>query len=160
MHVIYGIFNPIVNYKLKCQFPIIDTHKPSLYREYICGIFFCVFYCSISLSLFFGVVSHLFSINISWGSTVKSLENDTRCKTIKNIFINEKVQIIYSLSMLVLTIILRIYFNMALSMMFTLLSLSLGHFLVPFILNPPLWCSDKYEFDVIDTPVNHDRQIL
>jgi len=49
---------------------------PSLKKELSCSVFFCIFYCSISFPIFLGIVSHLFSLNIGWGTTVKSLRND------------------------------------------------------------------------------------
>lgn len=111
-----------------------------------------VFYCSISFALFLGVITHLFSINMSWGSTVKSLKNDSCCKTIKNIFIMEKMQFVFSICVLVFTILFKIYYDLTVIMLLPLLSLSIGHFIVPFILNPALWCATEYEFDVTDTP--------
>lgn len=153
LFVVYGIFNPLVNYKLKRQFPKKnEAEKQSLIREYICSFFFCVFYCSISFPLFFGLISHLFSINISWGSTVKSVEKDTRFNILKSIVKEEKIQFFCSFVFLIFTIFLKIYFNLNFVMLFPLLSLSLGHLIVPIVLNPYLWCSKEYKFDIRDTP--------
>lgn len=156
---IYGILNPLVNYKLKWQFERIDRHPPSILREFWCGLFFCLFYCSVSFPLLLGVVAHLFSINISWGSTVKSLSNDSWCRTFTNIFITEKIQFIFSFLILVFTVLFTIYFDMNKMMLIPLLSLSIGHIVVPFIMNPSLWCSKEYKFDISDTPPLHVKTI-
>jgi hypothetical protein len=133
---IYGVLNPLVNYKLKCQFERLDQHPPSILREFLCGLFFCLFYCSVSFPLFAGIVSHLFSINISWGSTVKSL------------FI-----------ILVFTVLFIIYFDMNKMMLVPLLSLSIGHIVVPFIMNTSLWCPKEYKFNITNTPPERVKTI-
>lgn len=149
---VYGIFNPLVNYKLKLQFDHIEGHNASIFKEFRCGLFFCLFYCSVSFPLFLGVVAHLFSIDISWGSTIKSLSQDSWCRTFVNVFIMEKIQFIFCLIILIFTVMFKIYFDLENIMLLPLLSLGLGHFLVPFIMNPALWCTKGYEFDIADTP--------
>lgn len=150
---IYGILNPIVNYKLKRQFPIIKGHEPSVCTEFYCGVFFCIFYCSVSFPLFLGVIAQLFNINISWGSTVKSLSDKSCFKTFLSVFVLEKLQFVFSLCILAFTILFRLYFNLSVIMLIPLLSLSVGHFIVPFVLNPSLYfCTKEFEFDVSDTP--------
>ena len=153
MFIIYGTINPFVIFKLKYQFSSIDKFKPNLWSEYKTGIFFSAFYCSISFPQFIGIISHLFGIHIMWGSTVKNLKEDSnKLRVFFDIIKVEKIQILYSLFIISLTCFLYVFYTLSNIMLFPMLSLGLGHLLIPFIFNPLLFRLNTYKFDVQDTP--------
>lgn len=139
LFVIYGVLNPLVVYKLKRQLPVIPKFPPSILREYSSGIIFCLFYSSISLSMFVGIISHIFNLNISWGSTRKTISNESRLYTLCNTIKTEKYQLIYSVMMISGTFILYIKYGMPATLLFPMLSISVGHLIAPFLLNPSIF---------------------
>ena len=153
LFAIYGILNPIVMYKLKKQFHNIKDFPPNIYKEFFSGIFFSVFYCSISFPMFLGIIAHLLDLKIGWGSTVKSLINNKRSTIILNLVKAETIQFVYSFVICLLSFFLYMFVNMPPIMLFPMLSLGLGHIFTPFILTPTIFCKNQFKFNELDTPV-------
>jgi hypothetical protein len=117
------------------------------------AIFFLLFYSSISFPIFMGLITHLFDLNISWGSTVKSLESDNFFVTIKKIILCERLQLciftIY-LALLIFTMDYIHYDNLyVISVLFIP---TIGHLIAPFLLNPMLYNYKEFEYDISNTP--------
>jgi cellulose synthase/poly-beta-1,6-N-acetylglucosamine synthase-like glycosyltransferase len=146
--VLFTFFSPCTNWIIRRRCYPQDTGS-SLCHELLLGGFFAVFYSGISYSIFVGVVSHLFNLNISWGSTVKSLEQgSSKLTECYRIIVHHRCQMMYS----ILLIILMIIFPFDIVSALPILSLALGHILAPFILNPVVWGCNNFQYDTTDTP--------
>lgn len=146
--VLFGFITPISTYIVKKK--INNKHiNNSLLNEFLSGGFFFIFYSSISFPIFIGIISHLFNINIQWGSTIKVLENDTRLNVFFKIIREEKFQLIFMMFNIFLIIFFIFYircFNIY--VIISLSTITIGHIITPFILNPNLFNINKYKFEV------------
>jgi len=160
--LIFAVLNPMVTYILKIRLKSSENSniKPSLIKEYYSGIFFLLFYSSISFPIFIGLISHLLDLKISWGSTIKSLETDNLKNILIKIIIDERKQL--GLMIIYLNLFIFIYFYINCYNVYivnSLFSIIIGHIITPFVLNPSLFGLSKYEFNTEDTPFEINQVI-
>lgn len=147
--IIFSFIAPLSNVIVKKHLGI----NFSYIREIFSGIFFFIFYSGVSWSIFVGIFCHLCSINISWGSTVKTLEEDSRRVCFVKILKNRYNQINYSFCMIFIGFL--VYFLDNCRDIYSLLPVFIvgfGHLFTPFILTPSLFSKDKYEFPNLSSP--------
>ena len=147
--IIFSFIAPISNSIVKKHLDISFNCS----REILSGIFFLIFYSGVSWPIFVGIFSHLFSIDISWGSTVKTLENDSKLRSFVKIIINRKNQIIYSFLMILLGFFLFFLDNCQhIYSIFPVFAVGFGHLFTPFLLTPSLFCRNTYVFPTPNSP--------
>ena len=141
--IIFSFITPISHIIVKKHLDVNFNYK----TEILSVIFFFLFYSGISWSIFVGISCHLFSIDISWGSTVKTLEEDSKWSCFVKIIKNRCNQLIYSFFMILIGFLLFYLDNCR--HIYSLLPVFLvgfGHLLTPFILTPSLFSRNKYKF--------------
>lgn len=168
--VLFSIINPISSYIVKNKLKnmtvsVINNNQyipdVSFCNEVMSSIFFCLFYSSISFPIFTGVISHLFNLNISWGSTVKTLTSEKKYIIFFKIIRDDKIQFLvmfFNIGLLLFNIYylkcVNIYVIISLS------SLIIGHIITPFLLTPTLFGLSNYEYDIKNTPTPKYKSIL
>lgn len=168
--VVFSIINPISSYIIKNKLKNMtvcsinnNQYLPnvSFFKEVMCGIFFLGFYSSISFPIFTGVISHLLNLNISWGSTVKTLKYEKKYIVFFNILKNDKIQFLVMFSYLGF-LILNIYYLKCINIyiIISMSSLIIGHIITPFLLTPSLFGIFNYEYDIKDTPTSKKQNIF
>lgn len=147
--ILFSIIAPISNIIVK--FRLGRTFSVS--REILSGLFFLVFYSGVSWPVFKGIFSHLCSRNMTWGSTVKTLENDTKLTIFINIIRNHFVQILYAMIM-IMTGLLLYYIEDCRHVysLFPVFTLGIGHIASPFLLTPNLYKKNEYRYESPSTP--------
>jgi hypothetical protein len=162
--IMFTVIAPVSSYLIKKRLEnetvtpnnkVQSKHYPKVkvISEIKSAIFFSLFYSSISFPIFIGLISHMFSVNISWGSTVKTLKSDKCCKTIIKIILDEKLQFIVMLIYLSILLFFNLQYdcnNIYVSI--SLLSVIIGHLITPFLLNPMLFKFTEHKYDIANTP--------
>jgi fluoride ion exporter CrcB/FEX len=146
--IVFNVVWPFVNAFLRFRVKEASFFK-ALLENYKWGIMMSVFMGGLSIHLTTALLSHLFSINVNWGATSKTLENSSFSRELPKIW--KQFKWLYLFLFLLVAMMIAIAFAVPQDWRITglvpticLAWLIVTHALLPVVLNPQSYLSELH----------------